>query len=97
MKTQLHNDQIFTLDGAISATKCKSIIDRANSKGWNNSSPSGGGHGRWQATAQGQISRSAVPDLSPQSHTNTLIPRFTYRIGSNFILFSQSTRAFCLI
>jgi hypothetical protein len=46
MKTQLHNDQIFTLDGVISTAKCNSIIDRANSKGWNNSSPSGGGHGR---------------------------------------------------
>lgn len=46
MKTQLHCDQIFTLDNAISTNKCKSIIDMASSKGWNNSSPSGGGHGR---------------------------------------------------
>ena len=46
MKTQLHNEQIFTLDGAISTTECKAIIDRANTKGWNTSSPSGGGHGR---------------------------------------------------
>ena len=46
MKTQLHNDRIFTLDNALDAVKCKSIIDKANSRGWNNSSPSGGGHGR---------------------------------------------------
>lgn len=46
MKTQLHNDQIFTLDSVISTNKCNSIIDTANSKGWNSSSPSGGGHGR---------------------------------------------------
>ena len=46
MKTQLYNDQIFTLDNALSVDKCKSIIEKANSKGWNKSSPSGGGHGR---------------------------------------------------
>ena len=46
MKTQLHNDQIFTIDHVICTAKCRSIIDRANSKGWNNSAPSGGGHGR---------------------------------------------------
>lgn len=46
MKTQLHNDQIFTIDNVISNDECASLIEKANSKGWNNSSPSGGGHGR---------------------------------------------------
>lgn len=45
-KTQLYNDQIFTVDNVFNNNKCYNLILRANSKGWNNSSPSGGGHGR---------------------------------------------------
>ena len=45
-KTQLYNDQIFTVDDFISSEKCKGIIHKCNTKGWNKSSPSGGGHGR---------------------------------------------------
>jgi hypothetical protein len=46
LKTQLHNDQIFTLDGVIKSIECGAIIAKADTKGWNTSSPSGGGHGR---------------------------------------------------
>ena len=45
-KTQLHGDQIFTIDNIISSDTCSQLISDANNKGWNNSSPSGGGHGR---------------------------------------------------
>ena len=45
-KTQLFNDQIFTVDDFISTEQCTAIIDKCNTKGWNKSSPSGGGHGR---------------------------------------------------
>lgn len=45
-KNQLSGDRIFTLDNIISNDECQSIIDRCNNKGWNDSSPSGGGHGR---------------------------------------------------
>ena len=33
MKTQLHNDQIFTIDNVISNDECASLIEKANSKG----------------------------------------------------------------
>lgn len=46
MKTQLHNNQIYTIDSVINTTECIDLIKRANSKGWNNLSTSGGGHGR---------------------------------------------------
>jgi hypothetical protein len=45
MKTQLSNG-IFTIDHVLDQKTCKSIIDHCNQKGWNKSSPSGGGHGR---------------------------------------------------
>ena len=46
MKTNLYNNQIFTLDEILSNSKCEEIIKKADLKGWNDSSPSGGGHGR---------------------------------------------------
>lgn len=45
-KTQLHNDQIYTIDNLISNDTCLDLIAQSNKKGWNKSSPSGGGHGR---------------------------------------------------
>ena len=45
-KKQLSGNRIFTLDNILSNEICKSIIDMCNKKGWNDSSPSGGGHGR---------------------------------------------------
>jgi hypothetical protein len=45
-KTQLFNNQIYTIDNVISKPECDDLILRANKKGWNKSSPSGGGHGR---------------------------------------------------
>jgi len=46
LKTQLYKDEIYTLDGVLNEAECGQIIDRVNSKGWNFSSRSGGGHGR---------------------------------------------------
>ena len=46
IKTPLYNDEIYTVDGVLSQSQCTQIIKKAQSKGWNNSSPSGGGHGR---------------------------------------------------
>jgi len=46
MMSQLYNDMIFTLDKVLNNNKCNNIIKRANLKGWNESSTSGGGHGR---------------------------------------------------
>jgi prolyl 4-hydroxylase len=46
LKTQLNNDEIYTLDTVLTEEECGTLIMRANSKGWNASSPSGGGHGR---------------------------------------------------
>ena len=46
LKTQLHNDEIYTIDSVLTEEECGEIIMRAVSKGWNASSPSGGGHGR---------------------------------------------------
>ena len=45
-KTQLYKDEIYTLDDVLSKNECLQIIKKAQAKGWNNSSPSGGGHGR---------------------------------------------------
>ena len=42
----LFNKQIYTVDNVLNKEQCKKIIDKANEKGWNESSPSGGGHGR---------------------------------------------------
>ena len=42
----LYNQQIYTIDDVLSKEECQEIINRANIKGWNESSPSGGGHGR---------------------------------------------------
>ena len=42
----LHQKQIYTIDNILNNQECKKIIDKANKKGWNDSSPSGGGHGR---------------------------------------------------
>ena len=44
--TNLYNQQIYTISDVLSKNECQSIIDKANAKGWNDSSPSGGGHGR---------------------------------------------------
>lgn len=38
--------RLFTIDNVLSDIDCQNIIDRCNKKGWNDSSPSGGGHGR---------------------------------------------------
>ena len=43
---ELFNKQIYTVDNVLSKEQCKKIIEKANEKGWNESSPSGGGHGR---------------------------------------------------
>ena len=32
MKTQLYNDQIFTLDNVLTTDECQSIIEQANAK-----------------------------------------------------------------
>eukprot|EP01097_Dermamoeba_algensis_P011705 TRINITY_DN9189_c0_g1_i1.p1 TRINITY_DN9189_c0_g1~~TRINITY_DN9189_c0_g1_i1.p1 ORF type:complete len:268 (+),score=31.86 TRINITY_DN9189_c0_g1_i1:76-879(+) len=45
-KSNLSDELLFTLTNVLSQEECRSIIDRANEKGWNKSSPSGGGHGR---------------------------------------------------
>jgi hypothetical protein len=45
-KHNLHGEQIFTLNDTLSQSECDKIILDANKKGWNLSSPSGGGHGR---------------------------------------------------
>ena len=45
-KNQLSGDRIFTLDNILSKEECQTIINKCNKKGWNDSSPSGGGHGR---------------------------------------------------
>lgn len=42
---KLHNN-IITIDNIISKAKCNEIISFCEQKGWNKSSPSGGGHGR---------------------------------------------------
>lgn len=46
MKTQLCNDQIFTLDNVLDASECNLLKQLGDEKGWNKSAPSGGGHGR---------------------------------------------------
>lgn len=46
LKNQLSGDRIFTLENILTPQSCKLLIDRCNLKGWNDSSPSGGGHGR---------------------------------------------------
>ena len=46
IKTQLFGEQLFTIGNLLSFHECQEIINRANQKGWNKSSPSGGGHGR---------------------------------------------------
>jgi prolyl 4-hydroxylase len=45
-KQDLYQNKLFTLDTLLTPLECKQIIDTANLKGWNESSPSGGGHGR---------------------------------------------------
>ena len=45
-KTQLYNDQIYTITDVLDVDKCSNIITKCENKGWNKSSPSGGGHGR---------------------------------------------------
>lgn len=42
----IHNQQIYTVDYVLTKEECNNIIEQANQKGWNESSPSGGGHGR---------------------------------------------------
>ncbi len=44
--TNLYNDRIFTLQDILSPDDCLTLIKEATNKGWNESSPSGGGHGR---------------------------------------------------
>jgi prolyl 4-hydroxylase len=46
IKKNLYKEQIFSLDNILSKNECNEIINKANEKGWNDSSPSGGGHGR---------------------------------------------------
>ena len=43
-KIQLYGDSIFCIDNFFDLSS--EIIERAEKKGWNKSSPSGGGHGR---------------------------------------------------
>ena len=43
---QLYNHQIYTVNDVLSSSECAKIIEKSNNKGWNESSPSGGGHGR---------------------------------------------------
>ena len=42
----LYDINIFSISNVLSNEECKEIIKKCNSKGWNKSSPSGGGHGR---------------------------------------------------
>jgi len=37
---------LFTIPNVLTVNECQEIIDRCNAKGWNDSSISGGGHGR---------------------------------------------------
>ena len=41
-----HDKGIISVNNFLSQQQCSVIINSANKKGWNNSSPSGGGHGR---------------------------------------------------
>ena len=43
---KLYNDSIITIDDILNKDKCEKIINFCEKKGWNKSSPSGGGHGR---------------------------------------------------
>ena len=40
------NDGVFTIDGVLTPKETEQVKNRAIAKGWNDSSPSGGGHGR---------------------------------------------------
>lgn len=42
----MSNKHIITINEVLTSDKCNELISKANSKGWNKSSPSGGGHGR---------------------------------------------------
>ncbi len=44
--TNYYKDRLFTLHDILSPYESINLIDTANYKGWNESSPSGGGHGR---------------------------------------------------
>lgn len=46
MKRNLSGNKLFTIDDILSKEECEKLINIANIKGWNDSSPSGGGHGR---------------------------------------------------
>lgn len=45
-KVTLCGEKIFTVDEFLTTTECQELIDAAEAKGFNDSSPSGGGHGR---------------------------------------------------
>jgi hypothetical protein len=45
-KTELYGDRIYSLDHFLSQDECSQWISRAEEKGFNDSPPSGGGHGR---------------------------------------------------
>tara|TARA_E500000178_G_scaffold347661_1_gene401316 strand:- start:387 stop:1160 length:774 start_codon:yes stop_codon:yes gene_type:complete len=42
----LHDNTIFSISNLLTIEECNKIIQKCNDKGWNKSSPSGGGHGR---------------------------------------------------
>ena len=44
--SNLYDKTIFSVSNILSREQCNNIIEKCNEKGWNKSSPSGGGHGR---------------------------------------------------
>jgi 2OG-Fe(II) oxygenase superfamily len=46
IKTLQWDEQIFTLDGLVTIEECDELIQKAETRGFRDSAPSGGGHGR---------------------------------------------------
>lgn len=45
-KRNVHEELIVTLSQLVNAAECDALLARAEERGWNQSPPSGGGHGR---------------------------------------------------
>lgn len=95
IKLQLHGDSIFTIENVLTPNECLEIIDEANSHGWSQSCPSGGGHGRTgrEDPRTSQFSIIFKQDLATKLFEKILphLPKDLEYLGEN-VYFNKTTK-----